>query len=187
MNETLCTCDRIPHARDCGLVREQARTRSAAVRATRALEARALGLGRWRGAADAIAWYVAHRLRRTSPRCLPADPSAGGGGYDSHRADIVERQFAAVIDALSAAEVDDRVRNPNKPAPLAEWAAAHFVRDRDRRPIGKTCAWIAEWGAEAGWGRGWTEREVAARLHRACRVVRERLAAGGWLAERAGE
>lgn len=179
----LCTCGRIPHDRGCELPRSQERAKSSALRAVRALEARALGLGRWRGAADAIAWYVAQRLRRTSPRCLPADPSAGGGGYDPHRAEIVERQYAAVVDALRVAEVDDRELHPERPAPLAEWSFLHFVRDRDRRPIGKTCAWIAEWGPRLGWP-GWTEREISNRIHRTCRVVRERLKAGGWLVER---
>ncbi len=179
MTAATCDCTAVPHAETCPERREQERCTASARRVKAILEARALGLARWRGAADAISWYVSERMRRISPPGLRAEPSAGGG-YDPHRAAIVERQYAAVVAAIQAAEVDDRERYSDRRAPLVEWMAVHFVRDRDRRPIGRTCGWLAEWGTRMGWG-GWTEREVAGRLHRACRVVRERLAAGGWL------
>jgi hypothetical protein len=152
---------------------EQARLRSLAEMAHRIREDRAAGRKRWRGAAQAFRWWAFTRTAWASPKALTMRDE--GSGTPSQGADSpARRRFAAAAMAVKAAELDDRERNPEKPAPVERWIASHFGG-------GRAAAWIADDQP------GWSEPEVLARLHRFCRVARDQLARSGWLEQDSGE
>jgi hypothetical protein len=153
---------------------EQLRYRKLAEMADRIREDRAAGRKRCRGAGAALVWYARTREAWSSPKALTMRDE--GSGAPSQGAESPSRRrFAAVAAALKAAELDDQKRNEDRPAPIARWVLEHFG-------MGRAATWIAE-----GSGDAWSEPEVTARLHRVCRVVRDRLRAGGWLDDGGGE
>lgn len=128
------------------------------------LEDRAAGWRCWRGASQALTWYARTRSAWSSPKGMPLEIESGPPSRGAESPS--RRRFAAVAGAIRRAELDDRERHREKPAPLARWILEHFG-------AGRAYAWMES--------REWSEAEISRRMHRACRVVREHLEAGGWL------
>ena len=173
MRDERCTCDAPPGARPadhrtaCLVFRDwEALVRSMSVAARQAMEDRAAGRKRWRGAAAALVWYARTRAAWCAPKALPLEVDSGAPSRGAENP--AHRRFAAVAGAITAAEQDDRERHPAKPAPLMRWLLEHFG-------AGRSLMWIAE-NAE-----DWREVEVEERVRRMCRVVRDHLRDGGWL------
>lgn len=168
-----CTCGQDPHLQACEIEREQrARSDAKLRRVIRAMEDRAAGRHRWRGMADAARWACRWEASRNSPRSISLGKNSSGPP-SVQAIEATDLGISMFWKAEEAAIVDDRERNPQKPAPLKEWRWGAF------HGAGRVRAYSDAQLAEKT--PGWTDAEVTTRMKRYMRVGTDFLREHGML------
>jgi len=167
-----CTCGETPHAGWCELeVERKADAEELLAAVLERMKRRASGVRIFRHESHALAWYFQTREAWASPKALPlARGLEGGDGTPNRGADDPKRRaFAAIAWAMKLAAQDAEARDAGAGELVARWLFEHHGR-------GRAYAWIQE-----GAGGRYSLDQMKRRMSRAHRVIRERLAEGGFL------
>ncbi len=161
MTKPCLVCGQNPCPQSCS--EERARQAAATVRVRRIIRREEGGTTLFRSADDALRAYFTILHHRAAPKSIPLQRESGPPGRGADGPGL--QKVHAVGPALARAERDDRARHPTRPAPLETWLKLAYLGSGRR--LGLSSDEIADRFPE------WAPREVAARLARARRVIRD--------------